>query len=500
APLPPRSLPPNPSRQVSCPHPGAFHPGYFFELRDTKLANGAKSFSLLWPQLKQVLQDPALHSVTYSKKFGPGGRNAFLSYAPHFWPDSKELDAYLQAHPGATSDEWEDKIKWDHKDANRNADTGNASQAKELQTVCNKVFILAMGQWLRSSSQHLLSLTPIAAYHFGLKFNPSVCKPASEKAFQLLWTFFGDPATRMIPEVAYGQYVRGSQPKGKYRPEGLLHVSPTFAIPKLRDLTKANLQIRGLILISQILPLLPAPPSPFSPHPFMHPWFEAHVDFLQNHECGKLAATRRNNIGTHYFCQLATHLITINRPLEAHAVVTNMFMLSPANPQGISAKISPTTSALVQEIKRPNPLHYTLFELEPLCFLAELANSIRVYNNLPQLPDVWLAENHALKRAVDFGIFYMLKSIGCEEPRGMRLPDGVKEPEKNEDLRGIVYMARAAAVRYGRGEYEWLVGQGVDGEMEPRNKDEAKGWQGRIQPLQGWNASGRWKWAMLEGF
>lgn len=55
---------------------------------------GAKSMSLLWPQLKNVMkvlrspsgyavsglrltvgfrQDPAVHSVTYSKKFGPGG-------------------------------------------------------------------------------------------------------------------------------------------------------------------------------------------------------------------------------------------------------------------------------------------------------------------------------------------------------------------------------------------------------------------------------------------
>lgn len=51
----------------------------------------------------------------------PQGRNAFLSYAPHFWPNAAQLDAYLQAHPGATSDEWEDKIVWDHKDANRNA-------------------------------------------------------------------------------------------------------------------------------------------------------------------------------------------------------------------------------------------------------------------------------------------------------------------------------------------------------------------------------------------
>ncbi|KAL8276618.1 hypothetical protein RQP46_010967 [Phenoliferia psychrophenolica] len=374
-----------------------------------------------------------------------------------------QLDAYLKTHPGATSDEWEDKIVWDRTDAKRNADTGNASQAKELQAVCQKVFVLAI------------------AYFFGLKWNPSVCAPASKKAYELLWTFFGDPNTRMIPEVEYGQYVRGCQPKGPYRPEGFLH-------------------IRGLILISQVLPLLPAPPSPFSPHSFMHPWFEQHVNFLQHHECGRLAATRKNNIQTHYLIQLATHLVTINRPLDAHNIATGQFFPSPGHPNGISAKISEQTSALVEEIKRPNPVHYTLFELEPLTYLASLATAVRQYNNLGHLPDVWEAESHALKRAIDFGIFYLLKSVGSEEPQGMRLPDGVKEPEKGNDVRQMVFIARAAAVRYGGGEYQWLVGTGANGDMEPRSKEEAAGWKAPSSTLEGFNLNGRWIKALLEGY
>ena len=218
-------------------------------------------------------------------------------------------------------------------------------------------------------------------------------------------------------------------------------------------------------------------------------------------------------------CRLATHLVAINRPLDAHAVAASLFFPSPSNPQGISSKISKQTSVLVHELKRPNPLHYTLFELEPRCvllpitwsieltvlesvtYLATLASQIRIYNNLPHLPDVWEAESHALKRALDFGIFYLLRSIACEEPQGTSLPAGVKEPEKGgADVRDMVFLARAIAVRYGRAEYRWLIGDGANGEMEPRTKEEVSGWKAPTSTLVGFNANARWKMALLEGY
>ena len=56
-------------------------------------------------------------------------------------------------------------------------------------------------------------------------------------------------------------------------------------------------------MISQVLPLLPPPTSPISPHPFMHAWLARHVDFLQHHEVGTKGAARKNNIASHYHIQ-----------------------------------------------------------------------------------------------------------------------------------------------------------------------------------------------------
>lgn len=137
------------------------------------------------------------------------------------------------------------------------------------------------------------------------------------------------------------------------------------------------------------------------------------------------------------------------------------------------------------EVKRPKPFHYTCFELEPLVFLADLAREVERYNppnGGPPLPDIWSAENHALKRAADFAITYFLKT----NPLPKNVP---KQPEQGADLRSLVFQIGSVVRRYGRGEYEWLVGKGGEKGMEV----------GEVELLKGWNQGGRLRWGLLEG-
>lgn len=149
------------------------------------------------------------------------------------------------------------------------------------------------------------------------------------------------------------------------------------------------------------------------------------------------------------------------------------------------------------EVTRPNPFHYTTFELEALIYLADLASSIKKYE--PQgegMKDVWEAEMHALRRAVHFGLDYFLRSVPPKS--SSPLPSSVpKEVEAGSDIRSLLFPAKSVAVRYGRGPYEWIVGKGArDGEMEP-----SKGivFEPTVS-FTGWTVSARFRWALLEGY
>lgn len=104
------------------------------------------------------------------------GRNAFLSFAPHFHPNKNQVNEYLKTHPGATEEEWCDEVEWTRIDGKRNdgrflstfsfaheyreadvfiIDQGGATQSKEVKDVSEKVFLLALG------------------YHFASKFEPN---------------------------------------------------------------------------------------------------------------------------------------------------------------------------------------------------------------------------------------------------------------------------------------------------------------------------------------
>lgn len=48
------------------------------------------------------------------------GRNAFLSFAPHFHPNQSQVNQYLKTHPGAKEEEWCDKVEWSRIDGKRN--------------------------------------------------------------------------------------------------------------------------------------------------------------------------------------------------------------------------------------------------------------------------------------------------------------------------------------------------------------------------------------------
>lgn len=187
--------------------------------------------------------------------------------------------------------------------------------------------------------------------------------------------------------------------------------------------------------------------------------------------------------------RLTTHLLAINRPLEAQTSILDFF--SRAAAPSLSSKLD-QFGVLIEEVKRPNPFHYTAFELEALFYLFDLATSIQKYDRLAN--SVPFSSFETIKKAVDFAILYYLRSTMKNNPP---LPPSVpREIESGSDLRSILFQTRSIAIRAGRDKYEWFVGKGGDGEMEPIKGIEFC----PTEYFRGWTVSARFRWAMLEGY
>lgn len=187
--------------------------------------------------------------------------------------------------------------------------------------------------------------------------------------------------------------------------------------------------------------------------------------------------------------RLTTHLVALGRSAEAHAHIQDCFL------RGRLAQKIDAHGVPVREVTRTLPFHYVAFELEPLTYLASLAAAIR--QGQPQLPDLWSAESHALRRAFDFATAYYARHI--EGPTRRPLPPSVqREPEQGTDVRSLAFPARALADRYGRPAFQWLIGHGTVGELEPP-RDKPAGWQQGVQ-FRGWNVKSRALWAILHAY
>lgn len=269
----------------------------------------------------------------------------------------------------------------------------------------------------------------------------------------------------------------------------------------------------------------------------MHDWLARHVAFLETSTLGTRARERRNNIKSFYYAQsvlvaslskrwktdglrirLTTHLITLNRPLEAYQ---HLLTFS----RSLATKVDPRTDVLIHEITRTNPFHYTAFELEALVFLADLSRSLALYSRADLAPacgggapmDLYRVENCAIRRALDFGLRFYLATHAAEGQR-KELPM-VERAEKEADIRELVFSARSTAVALpapsagfgparafgdrgtpmpSREDYSWIAGKGglTGDEMEPlagKTFEPSVVWRG-------WTVRARLSWAILEGY
>ncbi len=289
----------------------------------------------LKPALDQLLKDANSHldqkppSVMEKKQVPPSGdKHDYLSQAPYFWRDTNSPDGKYVRHDGE-----------------RNPESNADSDAGRLGKVCSGV--------------HALGL----AYYF------SGDEKYAAKATEFMRVFFLNPATRMNPNLKYGQGIPGEV---EGRPAGLISA-------------------RGFADLVDGIGLLAGSTSwTEDDQQKMTAWAAEYFQWLTTSKIGLGENAASNNHGTHYDVQAVSLALFIGNTNYARE------HLLAARTKRIAQQIEPD-GKMPRELARTLSFGYSVFDLRAEMNLADLGRAAGV--------DLWhyqTADGRSILKATEF--------------------------------------------------------------------------------------------------
>jgi hypothetical protein len=266
---------------------------------------------LIMPAYKQLLKDAdkALQfgpvSVMEKKNDPPSGdKHDYMSLAPYFWPDP--------AKPGG--------LPYIRKDGQTNPEVQDYKDKEYMPKLCEMVYTLGL------------------AYFF------SGDKLYAEHAAKLLRVWFLDPATRMNPNLNFGQAIKGVNTG---RGAGMIDT-------------------RHFVKVVDAVGLLQGSKSwSAKDQQGMQQWFSDFLTWMQTSKNGTDEMKAQNNHGAWYDAQrLAMALFIDNKELAQKIVLNARDRLD---------KQMDDNGNLPREMERTTSLHYTVFALEAFFTIASMA-------------------------------------------------------------------------------------------------------------------------------
>lgn len=199
-------------------------------------------------------------------------------------------------------------------------------------------------------------------------------KKYADKGKQLIKAWFLEDATKMNPNVNFGQYVPG---KSKGRCFGIIEFDGITEVIKFLELAKDRNMLDKEI------------------EKGMFNWFSEYSNWLKNSKLGKEQSTRKNNHGTHYDVQLLSILIYLNRieEVKSHlSTVTKARIFSQIKPDGRQPL----------ELARTKSFSYLVMNLHGFLELAVIGKKVGI-----NLWDISSKDGSSIKK----GYQYMLPYI-----------------------------------------------------------------------------------------
>ncbi len=268
-----------------------------------------------------------------------GNKHDYMSQSPYFWPDPKSKNG----------------LPYLHRDGERNPEILKITDHDELAKLCSAVESLAVGYYLTDNEAY------------------------AKRAELLLRTWFLDPATRMKPNLDFGQGIPG------------LYSGRSFGIIDTVGLTKVVDAI-GLLQGSKAWTS--------EDQKGMEEWFAGYASWLQNSENGKKEAAAKNNHGTYHALQLSDYELFIGHPEKAKEVILS------EGQKRIESQVMPD-GAQPLELARTRAFSYSAMNLRGLMGLAILGDTVGL--------DLWHF-NTKDGRSIRMAVQYMLPYATGEKP------------------------------------------------------------------------------------
>lgn len=296
-----------------------------------------KSFNNLLKKATTLLERKAF-SVVYKTGVPPSkNKHDYMSIGPYWWPNPKTKNG----------------LPYIRKDGEINPETRN-----NFTDYVEKNYFIAAVKTLSS------------AYYFSNE------KKYAHKAIQLINAWFLEEATKMNPNINYGQYVPG---KSKGRCFGIIEFTGIVEILKFLELAKDRNVLDK------------------KTEQGMLKWFTEYANWLQNSKLGKQEQSRENNHGTHYDIQLLNILLYLNRVDAVKEYVSTVTIAR------IFLQIEPDGSQ-PKELARTKSYSYSVMNLNGFLELTKLGQKVGV-----NLWDVVSEDGRSIKKGYQYMLPYLIQ-------------------------------------------------------------------------------------------